>query len=106
MKLFASTLILLFLLLLSACSTRPVLKTSQVIYLQPSAGLLTPCSPPSLRPSETNRDLVDNSLARQSAFDACNIRMTCLIEWHEAAPIAAAEGKAVPSLSQHCGHFE
>lgn len=61
--------------------------------------------PPHLVASLTNGDLIANSLERQSAYDACNIRHACLLDWHKAAAeTAKSKGKAVP-LPDSCGQL-
>lgn len=98
MKLFASISLLLCLLPLGACSTNRALLRTEVVYLQPSAGLLQKCRPPELVPSRTNGDIVVNSLNRQTAYDYCNILHQCLLDWHVAAKkVAESKGKAVPT---------
>ena len=67
-------------LLVAACSTTRVPRLS---YIQPSAALLVPCIPPKIRESRNVRDLVNNSNARQVAWESCNARHQALIEWHE-----------------------
>ena len=105
MKLFGNTLLLLSLLLLGACSTDRALLKTEVVYLQPSAGLLLQCQPPELVPSRTNGDIVTNSLNRQTAYDYCNILHQCLLDWHAAAKkVTEAKGKAVP-MPTSCGQL-
>lgn len=105
MKLFANTLMLLCLLLLGACSTKRALTKTDVLYLQPNEGLLLLCPPPQLVPSSTNGDIINNSLARQTAYDQCNILHTCLVDWHAAAKkVVDAKGKAVP-MPASCGNL-
>ena len=53
------------------------------MYVRPSEALLTPCSPPRIREAEYVRDLVNNSNARQSAWEKCNARHEALLQWHE-----------------------
>ena len=65
---------------LAACSTTRV---EIPVYVRPSEALLTPCSPPRIREAEYVRDLVNNSNARQSAWEKCNARHEALLKWHE-----------------------
>lgn len=105
MKRFASTSTLLFLILLGACSTERALTRTVTVYLKPSDGLLLQCQPPALVPSKTNGDVIENSLNRQSAYDACDIRHQCLLDWHKAAKkVAESKGKAVPEPAS-CGQL-
>ena len=105
MKRFACISTLLSLLLLAACSTDRALTRTEAVYLRPSAGLLVECSPPELVPSKTNGDIIANSINRQGAFDECNIRHQCLLDWHEAAKkVAESKGKAVPEPAS-CGQL-
>ena len=105
MKRFVSISILPCLLLLAACSTNHVVKESETLLLQPSAGLRTECTPPVLVPSRTNGDIINNSLNRQLAFDECNARHQCLLDWHtEAEKVAKAKGDAVPTPAS-CGKY-
>jgi hypothetical protein len=56
-------------------------------------------------PSKKNADIIDNSLARQTAYDKCDLRHNCLIDWYVAAKeIAdnAKDGKAVPPVPALC----
>lgn len=46
---------------------------------------MLPCSPPQTRPSKTNQDVIDNSLARDLAYRECNARYQCLVSWIKAA---------------------
>ena len=68
-------------LMTAACST--TLVKPEYRYLHPSQGLLLPCDKPHLVRSETAKHLVQNSNARQLAFENCNERHEALIRWHE-----------------------
>ena len=103
MNLSVSTFTLLCLSLLVACSTTPAPIRTEVQYLKPSSGLLQRCPSPQLVPSKTNQDIISNSLARQSAWDTCNIYHLCLLDWHAAAEIAAEKGEPMREFT--CGEW-
>lgn len=46
----------------------------------PSAALLQLCEPPRLTRTETVRNMADNSIARQDAYDHCAARMCRLVQ--------------------------
>jgi hypothetical protein len=96
-----SALTLMLLSLLVACSTTPAVRT-EVRHLEPSPALLQMCDDPFLVETKTGRDLVTNSNARQSAFERCKVRLTCLIGWHIAAKKVAAEKLSTESLPTDC----
>lgn len=49
-------------------------------------------------PANSGRDLVNNSNNRQSAYDGCNVRHQCLLDYlDEADRIAKVGGSAVPN---------
>ena len=85
MRLFALTSILMC--LTAACSTTPAVRT-EVKVLWPPDGLLKRCVPPKTIPTVTGRDMAANSRERQSAYEKCEARMNCLIEWHALARAA------------------
>ena len=80
MKKSAAFLLFLFPLMV-ACSTTPAPRPPT--YIQPSAALLQQCSPPRVRKSEYVRDLVENSNARQTAWETCDAKHKALLKWHE-----------------------
>lgn len=83
-------------LLAAACSTTPAPPVP--VQAVPSPALLLPCVAPSLVPSETVRDVVNNSNARQLAFDACNAQHEGLLEWHRSMTGAAPQpGDTMPA---------
>jgi hypothetical protein len=106
MKRSANIWILLSLLLLAACSTKPAKPTApEVILLEPPQAVRLTCPAPVLVPSQTNRDLIDNSLSRQTAYDTCNIYHTCLLDWlAAAAKVHAKKGTEVP-MPLTCGQL-
>jgi len=76
---------LLCCLLAAACSmtpAKPVIR-AEVVKVKPPANLLVRCQTPLIVPSETVKDLARNSLARQSAFEACAIKIECIAAWYE-----------------------
>lgn len=69
--------------------------------MQPPAGLLQRCQPPKLTPTVDGRQMAANSRERQSAYDKCAARVTCIIEWHALA--RAAVYSNVPMKETVCG---
>jgi len=59
--------------------------------ITPNAALLQLCGPPGLVRTETVRNIVDNSNARQDAYDSCAARMCRLVQWIQ----KAVHGEAV-----------
>ena len=64
----------------------------------PPKALRQKCPPPVVVPASSGRDLVSNSNNRQSAYDGCNVRHQCLLDYlDEADRIAKVGGSAVPT---------
>lgn len=78
-----------FLLTLTACSARPVIKT-EVVRVTPPEPLLQPCERPTWE-GRTYRDLVEHALRLRGALADCADRVDALREW--------AEGASAPSSS-------
>lgn len=59
--------------------------------------MLQLCVPPALTPTLFVRDIVNNSLTRQHAYDDCAARMRCLVGWFR----AASAGKSAPDCERN-----
>ena len=77
-------LILLSLILLSACSTKPVIVTEYRKVVTPEA-LLLDCRKP-IPNIKTNRDLAELALEALDSIDACNQQLKAAREWNEPQP--------------------
>lgn len=78
---FANGLTSLCLLMLCACSTRPLIQTKvEIQKVTPPTHLLTRTEAPSRR-VETNADLVDALTTTRAALEACNADKAAILEW-------------------------
>ena len=73
--------IALCLLMLTACSGRPIVRT-EVVYVRPPEPLLAPCERPEWD-GKTYRDLIDHALRLRGALDDCADRVDALRKWAE-----------------------
>lgn len=51
--------------------------------MKPPSSLLQPCVEPMITPAKTVRDLANNSLSREAAFQRCALQVDCLIAWYD-----------------------
>ena len=86
MRMFVATLMSLFLLSLSACSTTPAPQPKpvvQVVKAVPPSPLLELCKKPDPRAIRNNRDLVDSRQDWITQFGLCAKRVERLRQWYE-----------------------
>ena len=86
MRMFVTTLISLFLLSLSACSTAPAPQPKpvvQVVKAVPPSSLLELCKKPDPRAIRNNRDLVESRQDWITQFGFCAKRVERLRQWYE-----------------------
>lgn len=108
MRQSASIFTAMCLTLLVACSTNRAAQTPPVktVVLDPPAPLLVLCAGPVLVPSKTNGDIINNSLARQQAFEMCDARQSCLVRWYiEAKKLVDQKGvtaAVLPTIPEGC----
>ena len=86
MRMFVTTLISLFLLSLSACSTTPAPQPKpvvQVVKAVPPSSLLELCKKPDPRAVRNSRDLVESRQDWITQFGFCAKRVERLRQWYE-----------------------
>ena len=87
MQMFVATLMSLFLLSLSACSTTPAPQPKpvvQVVKAVPPSSLLELCKKPDPRAIRNNRDLVESRQDWITHFGLCAKKNDRLRQWYEA----------------------
>ena len=70
---------------LAACSTTPVQVKTETVLRLPSKNLRQRCDKPLTVPAQTNDDIASNSRQRKVAYEKCEARMDCLIDWLDMA---------------------